>query len=262
MSGYTGGWKARAGRLYVDHPAPLGRPELAALHATADHLEPGARPPYASPRLQPAPPSLEDPGTAYDQVRPTQAPGVLLDLEHVTHQGDAGAGGGQTLPAAIAAANRARSLDQGAARRQVYELPAQRGDGETYATDRLTVAPISAGSRMQTVRGTNSLPENNPGGFRVGARVQRWMNRRIWLRQRRHDLRPLAPHVAAAAVDSPPLENGNRNTSPYGWTTRSRKRHAYSPMQRRNPRDWSETEATDGITDPAPEQPQYQVWGL
>ncbi|TDC20619.1 hypothetical protein E1265_21350 [Streptomyces sp. 8K308] len=262
--GISGGWKSR--RLFVDYPTPLGRPEQAALHESPDHLEPGSRPPYAAPRLQPAPPTVEDPGTAYDPVWPSQAPGLVLDHERITHDGDGGAGGGQSLYAAQAAGNAARSRDLGAAARQLHEEPVERARDETYATERLTVAPVSAGSRVATLRGRNSLPENNPDGFRPGIRVQRWVNRRIWLRHRRHDLRPLAPLVAAAAVDSPALEEGNRYTSPFGWMQRARKRHVISPMQRRNPRDWDEAVTTDGVTDSGDiataVDPAYQVWGL
>lgn len=263
MAGFSGGWRNR--RLYVDQPRALGRPELAQLHANPDHLEPGSRPPYASPRLQPGPPTLEDPGTAYDPVGPAQAPGVVLDHESVSHEGDGGAGGGQTLYRAQAAANRARSVDRGAARRQVWEEPLARSHDETHTTERLTVDPISGGSRVAAMRGRNSLPENNPEGFRYGIRVQRWANRRIWLRQRRHDLRPLVPFVAAAAVDSPPMTDGNRYTSPYGWTIRSKKRVFSMPMQRRNPRDYDEEVISDGVTEDTPasySHPEFQSWGL
>lgn len=262
MPQFTGAWKNR--RMYVDHPAPLGRPDYSELHMSPDHLEPGARPPYAMPRTQPAPPSVEDPGTAYDQVHPGQAPGLILDHEPVTHEGDGGAGGGQTIPEAQVQGNLARSVDQGAAERQVHEEPGLRAADETYLTSRLEVAPTSAGSRAATLRGRNSLPENNPAGYRVGWRVQRTVNRRMWLRHRRHDLRPLAPQLAAAAVDSPPMEEGkgNRYTSPFGWAARSRKRRWYRPEMRREPRAWDEDLTTDGLSDVSAEHPSYQVWGL
>lgn len=260
----TGTWRNQ--RLWVDQPTALGRPEYSEMHATTDWTEPGSRPPYAVGRMDSVPAAVDDPGTAYDPVGPSQAPGVVLDLEPLSHDGDGGSGGMQSVYAAQAKANAARSVSRGADRRQLYKAKTLWDRGETHTTDALTVDPISAGSVTATLRGRNSLPENNPEGFRYGTRVQRWTDRKVWNRHRHHDLRPVRDFLAASAVQSPELEKTNRNTSPFSWNARQRSRKESAPVQRRVPRPWDEAAETDGVTEydgPAvPAESEYQSWGL
>ncbi len=257
----TGLWRTQ--RLWVDRPEPLGRPEYSEQHMDPDTDQPGSRPKDVAPRLAATPASVDDPGTAYDPVYPSQAPGLVLDHTPVTHEGDGGAGGLQSLYRAQAQGNAARSIDTGADMRQLYVPPAARGHDERRQTSALVVDSISAGSRAAVFRGANSLPENNPDGFRPGVRIQRFVDRRVWNRHRRHDLRPLLEMTAAAAVESPPLEGGgNRLTSPFSWSVKARRRNASAPMMRREPRAWDESAETDGMEPAAPSGGEFQSWGL
>lgn len=266
---YSGAWRtARTSRAdgtrYTDPPPKLGAPELSALHMEPTPEEPGARPPWAVVHQEDVPAWLTDPGDAYDPIHPAEARGLVLDHEPEGHEGYSGAGAGQSLREAQAAGNAARSIDRGADARQLYRAPRMRASDEVRTTSAEVLEPISSGSALGTVRGRNSLPENNPEGFRTGVRIRRWTERKIPRENlRHHNPHPLRLNTAAAANVSPaPTGDAyNRNTSPFSSNIYSRTRVMQSPVARRSPRAWDEDVVTDG-TETAAVPESYVVWGL
>jgi hypothetical protein len=268
MAGYTGAWRsARTSRVdgsrYVDPPTVLGRPELSELHMEGAPDEDGSRPPWVAVHQGDVPDFLTDPGDTYDPVGSAEAPGLVLDVEsHEDHDTGTSTAGGQSREQARKAGNAARSLDRGAIRRQVYEPVRQRDATDTRSTEAYVLDPISAGSRVATVRGKNSLPENNPDGFRVGVRIRRFTNRKIpGGGLRRHNAHPLRVNVAAPVNVSPPPAPGDatRNGSPFSSNIMSKTRTQQAPVARRSPRAWDDDVVTDGAPDPTP---SFVVWGL
>lgn len=263
---FSGAWRNQRttrvdGSSYTDPIPPLGRPEQSALHQ-----EPGAPPREPPAHLGDVPGYLADDGTGYDPVTTAQAPGIVYDVEPTEdHQDGTGAGGGQSMEAARRQGHLARTQDRGATARQISEPKRARAHDEVRTTNMLVVEPISAGSRVAVLRGRNSLPENNPDGFRVGQRVQRWQERKIPMSKlRRHDLRPLHVMTAAAPNDSPAPVGIDQPTagislSPFSSNVYSRTRLSQSPLARRVPRPWDEDVVNDGS--PA-EDPPFNVWGL
>lgn len=261
---YSGAWRsARTQRLdgskYTDPPSKLGVPEQAALHMESGPDVGGSRPPWASVPAVGVPDFLTDPGAEYE---PSRAVGLVLDVEPTDNHQDGHVGSGhQTREQARAQGHRARTDDRGAAARQTFRQVRERASDETRTTEMYVVAPISAGSRVAALRGDNSLPENNPDGYRVGQRVRRYQDRKIpGGGLRRHSVHPLRVNTAAAPHVSPePGANGNRYASPFSLNISSRTRTMQAPMTRRVPRTWDENVITDGSGEGTP---TYQVWGL
>lgn len=270
----SGGWKAKAvnpeNRRYVDRPPVLGRPEYSALHESDGMPEEGSRAPWrAVSSAPPAPNWVIDAGDGYDLEAPARTPGLILDTTPVSHEngpegriGESATGAGQSGKASRREGNRARSQDFGAAARMLHNPVKTRGVTETRETVALELTPISSGSAMGVLRGDNSLPENNPDGFRNGRRIQRWQNRKIpQSGLRRHNLHPLRIVTAQSPNSSParPPDEANRLTSPFGLNMSSRRRTAQSPVARRVPRPWDDDAVTDGS---AQEEVSFSVWGL
>lgn len=262
---FTGAWRRTQtrtdGSTLTVEAAALGHPELAELHMHPEPDDEGSRPPWAAVPQPPPPSYLLDSERSYDLDR-ARTPGVVLDHEPEGHDVGTTTGGGQSRQAAIAAGNAARSVDRGSDRRETFRERRLRGHDESRTTQLLEVEPTSAGSRTFALRGDNSLPENNPDGFRVGGRVQRWTERRIpGTSRREHNPYPYRPRTAAAPNISPPPgpEDANRYASPFFLNQLSRRRNMASPMARRTPRAWDDDVVTDGA---AEETPTYVVWGL
>lgn len=242
--GYTGLWRRTAG--HTDPAVPLGHPEYGTLHMKPgrdDRI--GARPPYAASKRVQTPPGLTDSGQSYDAVLPAQAPPGLVDQEPDTDHDPFESGGSQTSEqAARDTGNRLRSVDRNSGRSRLLR-PLETDEG-TRETDRLQVDPSGDRGELRALRGKNSLAENNPDGFRVGQRVQRWYTRRIPMHYRRHELRVVRTKLAEGARQSPAMEQGNRYTSPFANIVSGKKRTGMSPIQRRTPRPWDEAAVTDG----------------
>lgn len=242
--GYTGLWKATTGR--TDPAVPLGHPEYGALHnkpGRDDRI--GSRPPYATGKRVVIPPAITDAGTSYDAVLPAQAPPGLLDQEPTTDHDTWEGGGSQTsYQAARDVGNRVRSVDRNSGRSRL--LRPLEFDGGTRETDRLQVDPSGDAGRLRALRGKNSLAENNPEGFRIGQRVQRWYMRKIPMHYRTHELRVVRNKLADSARQSPAMPAGNRYTSPFDNIASGKKRTGMSPIQRRTPRAWDEAAVADG----------------
>jgi hypothetical protein len=264
---YTGAWRRdRATRSdgsgLTVAAGPLGHPELAELHMNPVPDTEGSRPPWAAVDGEEVPAYLTDLGRSYD-LDGARAPGLVLTTEP-TDDHDAGVSlaGGQSYAAARAQGHAARSVDRGAAVRETYRARRIRASDEVRTTAAIEVEPISGGSRVFALRGDNSLPENNPDGFRNGLRVQRWTERRIpGTSRREHNAYPARTRTARGPNVSPAAAPGeaNRYASPYGLNQLSRTRVMASPMARRTPRAWDEDVVTDGAPDPSP---SYVVWGL
>jgi len=262
---FTGAWRRTQtrtdGSTLTVEAAALGHPELAELHMEGAPDVEGSRPPWAAVQGEPVPSFVLDPEVSYDLDRARQ-PGIVLDREPEGHEGGVSITGGQSYYDAIAQGNRARSVDRGGPTRESYRERRMRAVDEERTTQLLEVEPISAGSRVFALRGDNSLPENNPDGFRVGGRVQRWTERRIpGTYRREHNPYPFTQRTAAAPNVSPPPgpDEANRYASPFYLNQLSRRRNMAAPMARRMPRAWDEDVVTDGAPEP---DPSYVVWGL
>lgn len=260
---YSGAWKGnqRDGGVYTDRPAKLGAPELSAEHMGPVSDVGGSRPPWAVVHEGEVPTWLTDGEASY--ASPVGAHGLVLDVEPTDdHQGGTVGTGSQTAAQARAQGHAARTQDRGAIGRQLYRAPRYRAQDETRTTEMYVLEPSSSGSRKAVFRGDNSLPENNPDGFRVGQRVRRWQDRKIpGGGLRRHNAHPLHLHVAAAPNVSPEPApgQGNRYASPFGLNISSRTRVLQMPVARRVPRPWDDNVITDGSDDPTP---SFVTWGL
>lgn len=242
---YTGLWKATATR--TEPAEPLGHPEYAAQHMRPGRDDViGSRPPYGvPPHALLTPPGLTDDGQAYDAVLPAQSPPGSIDQEP-TEDHDTGDGGGsqRSQDAAQATGNRLRSVDRNSGRSRLRRRLEM--DGGERSTVRLQVQPSGDEGKVRALRGDNSLAENNPDGYRIGYRVQRWYTRPIPMHYRRHELRVVRTQLAATARQSPPMANGNRYVSPFATVVSARKRTQQGPVQRRTPRPWDELSVVDG----------------
>lgn len=262
---FTGAWRdARTTRVdgssYTDPPAKFGAPELSAEHMDITADVNGSRPPWAVVHEGEVPAWLTD-GEATYASPPGR--GLVLDVENDTdHRLGTVGSGHQSAAQARAQGHAARTVDRGAQDRQLYRAPRYRANDEVRTTEMYVLEPTSSGSRKAALRGDNSLPENNPDGFRVGQRVRRWQDRKIpGGGLRRHNAHPLHLHVAAAPHVSPEPANGtgNRYASPFSLNISSRTRVLQMPVARRSPRPWDDDVVTDATGGPAPE---YVVWGL
>lgn len=239
---YAGRWRDRG--TYVDQATGPGgaSPDL---HMTYDD-DPlaGSRPPAVPARADIAPPGITDDMTGYDVDAPAAARGLLLDMSPEDH-GFMGS----------------HSDDRGAPNRQLFRRPMTHQHDETRETAiRYEITPVSSGSAVGVLRGTNSLPVNNPEGFRFGWYQQNITNRRLWTKFRRHTLPGLRVALATTpGYESPQPGDGSRYTSPFNLLVSSRRRTAKDPTQRRVPRPWDEDLITDGTVAPAP---AFESWGL
>jgi hypothetical protein len=133
-------------------------------------------------------------------------------------------------------------------------LPGSRQDG-----------PLT-GFALRAVRGRNSLPVNNPGNpdisfsgnyVRQGWDLYRFTERRMPLRNFRHDKRPIDANLAATAVSKP--GRPGPYSSPFPSSPRLNV-GAYRPAQRREPGQWDADSVVDYAEDENPEIPLS--WGL
>jgi hypothetical protein len=134
----------------------------------------------------------------------------------------------------------------------LYAPPIGRAADEMYRTDRWEQGEIQTGSTVSALRGTNSLPVNNPDGFRIGWSVKRFMHREMPHEEFKHTERILHPVTAAAAVSSPAMSaaQSNRYTSPFAWLSSYTTRNLQRPILRRQPPEsWNVDQTDDGMAD-------------
>jgi len=248
---FSGAWRTQA--RAIDTALKPG--QISPTDHQVDDGAAGSRPPAVKARVDYAP-SIVD----VNPERPLRTRGDVKDVTPLSHDfGTVGGGYRDSVPSrARREANAARQRDLGSVRRVVERPVTARAADEVRSTTHLEVLPISQGSRLSSLRGANSLPENNPEPPRNGVRVMRFLERRMTRRQLIHDERPIRVHTAASPHESPPLTGTGRYGSPYGLTANARVLTQQSPMQRRSPGPWDADLATDGITDSA----SYLTWGL
>lgn len=263
---YSGAW--RSATTYSDRALPPG-PGVDPSHMRPDAPDPGQV--WAGhPRTDHAPQYLtQESDDAYSMALDTL--GLVLDGEPITHD----AGDPQTYhPAPIPGAESrppdvaAHALDRGAQLRQSYEEPQMRGSQEEPRTERWQNAPVQRGSTVASLRGANSLPDNNPEGFPTGTGdnghlIKRFYHRIFPHERFVHNERPLRPNTAARATDSPAMtrEQSNRYTSPFAWRSFYGTRARQVPMLRRNPPDSQTVDATSDGSDSLSDVPADWVIG-
>lgn len=93
-------------------------------------------------------------------------------------------------------------------------------------------------------RGLNSLPENNPEGFRRGWVEQTFVDRKFQIGERTHDRRWVTPNTAYAETNQPAVP-GPYGT-PFDTLSRGITNISQKPMMRRQPPSISESVMTDG----------------
>jgi hypothetical protein len=183
-------------------------------------------------------------------------PGVILSVEPETH--DAG-DPDVRHPAPIAGAESrppdvtAHALDRGATLLQTYQDPAMRAHDERPVTERWEDTPDLTPSVTASLRGTNSLKENNPEGYRFGWLVKRYYHREMPHEYFKHTERALHSAGAAKAVNSPAMSaaQSNRYTSPFAWRSFYGTKNWQSPLMRRNPPEAWDDQTQDGTESPS-----------
>ena len=256
--GYKGAW-SRTVRV-PDKSLPLGRPELSADHS-ADFEADGAKPPTPDVLEEYGPQSLYDSTSGFNSTS-SENTGGPLDVSPTGHDVQTVRPSRGDQYGAIASSTQVHSQNSGSVEQQDFQLPTEIQAVETRETLMYTMDPVQDGSSVAVLRGLNSLPENNPDGFRVGQRVQRWVNRKIPReRQWANASHFQKLHLAALAKSSPPFEVGNQYTSPYDTQANAKVRQAYTPVMRREPRPWDDNDVQDGSTDFDPAT-EYDSWGL
>lgn len=212
--------------------------------------------PAGYPRVDYAPTFLTEPQDAAWAYAQDQ-PGLILDYEPRAHDVDdpdvyqVAPQPGVPEPPPDA---RAHLIDRGAGARQYYAPAIGRAQDEQYRTDRWEQGEIQTGSVDASLRGANSLPINNPEGFRIGWSVKRFMHREMPHEQMEHTERIMHPLTAASAVDSPAMTaaQSNRYTSPFAWRSFSGARNLQFPLLRRQPPESYDVDQTnDGINQPS-----------
>lgn len=212
--------------------------------------------PAGYPRVDYAPTFLTEPQEA-SWAYAVDQPGLILDYEPRAHdvadpdvyQSAPGLASPELSPEASA-----HLIDRGAVSRQYYAPAIGRANDEQYRTDRWEQGEVSTGSVDATLRGANSLPINNPDGFRIGWSVKRFMHREMPHEQMEHTERVMHPLMAAKAVESPAMTaaQSNRYTSPFPWRSFYGARAQQFPLLRRQPPEAYDVDQTnDGINQPS-----------
>jgi hypothetical protein len=197
------------------------------------------------------PPTTLTEGTDETYRSALDTTGLLLDTEPVTHDaGDAEpyhsdpAYGGVAAPST----GRAHWLARGRNIVGQHEEPMMRASDEEPRTERWEQGEINHGSTLAALRGDNSLPENNPDGFRLGWSIKRFYHRRLeqdaWI----HTERILRPAGAARAAASPAMQpsESNRYTSPFAWRSFYGTKAQQFPLLRRLPPEPQALQESDG----------------
>lgn len=254
---YSGAW--RNSTSYSDRALPPA-PGVDLSHAFPDMRDPG-QVPAGYPRVDYAPTFLTQPtDDAYAWA--LDEPGLILDFEPRAHDVDdpdvlqsyADYAVPEPSPEATA-----HMIDRGLPARMLYAPPIGRANDESWETKRWEQAPINAGSVTSSLRGTNSLPVNNPDGFptgpgQYGFSVKRFMNREMFHNFWPHTERVLHPAGAARAAASPAMTaaQSNRYTSPFAWKSFYGTRAQQFPLLRRQPPDsWDVDQTNDGVNQPS-----------
>jgi hypothetical protein len=212
--------------------------------------------PAGYPRVDYPPTFLTEPQDA-SYAHAQDQPGMVLDFEPRGHDvGDPDVY--QSVPEfgvpEPPPVSTAHLIDRGLPARMLFAPPIGRATDEDWRTDRWEQGEIQTGSVTSSLRGVNSLPVNNPDGFRLGWSVKRFMHREIWHNFWPHTERALHPMVAARAVNSPAMTaaQSNRYTSPFAWRSFYGTKAQQFPLLRRQPPDsWDVDQTNDGLSQPS-----------
>lgn len=247
---YSGAWRQQTS--YSDFalaPAPGVDPS----HLRPDLPDPG-QVPAGYPRVDYPPTFITQPqDDAYAHELDT--PGLILDYEPRAHDvGDPDAYQVAPMPGVPEPppSSLAHLVDRGLPARMLYAPPSTRAVDERWKTERWEQGEVQTGSTTSALRGTNSLPVNNPEGFRIGWSVKRFMHRDMPHEEFTHTERILHPAGAASAVDSPAMTaaQSNRYTSPFPWRSFYGTRNLQRAIMRRQPPEaWNVDQLDDGMAD-------------
>lgn len=248
--GYSGAW--RDATRYVDRALPPG-PGVDPSHMRPDAPDPG-QVVAGYPRVDHPPLYLTTtPDESYAFELDT--PGVILSTEPETHDaGDPDVHHSSPVQGAewtsVPANMQAHMIDRGAQLLQTYQDPAMRRSDERPLTERWENKAVNGGSTTAALRGTNSLSQNNPDGYRDGWSVKRYYHRWMPHEYFKHTERALYPAGAARAAASPAMTpaESNRYTSPFAWLSFSGQKMQQIPTMRRNPPEAWDDQTSDGTS--------------
>lgn len=232
---YSGAWKASV--MY--DPAERVRHTADPAHSQTNTPDPNAAI-YSAPPLQDVGVSGEFPGM--DWV--VQTPGMTGDQTPQTHTTPGTQPSYPTELEMQTASAAVHSQDFGAARARTYARPIIEQAGTTYSNPRFESLPAQVVDPIAGRRGLNSLPENNPEGFRQGYVDQYWVDRKFYVGERVHEQRPITPNLAYVPGNTPP--KGGAYNSPFDSAARAVRDVMTRPMVRREPTTISDQVATDG----------------
>lgn len=239
MTTYTGAWRRTA----------TTQPRV--------RLVPGPDPQHASPDANPngvdwiqsaIAPSLPD-DMIGDQYLIPPSPLLLVDADVDTHEGTGN-----------------HAADLGSSDVRLYQPVASRDGGYHVAiiedTPGMGDSPDTPRQRFEQGVGISQDPY-----ARLGRRIARWRDRYVDMHRWGPEMRPALVKNAYAAVQSPPVSDGNQYTSPtplvaqfgdYGVGTPDQ---LIWPVERRSPRPWDESATTDG-SELSEAAYGLGVWGL
>lgn len=227
---YTGAWKARAQNAYYDPASP--RVE------TADNVHRVNTNPDQSAVEFTAPPQ-QDPGIVPGGQYPgmewvINTGGAVLDQTPDSH-----------VPPQYGSTN-VHGVDYGGtavtAKGDPYQTyPGQRDESMMIES----LGPIEI-NPVALQRGLNSLPQNNPDGFRRGFWDWWRTNRPSRMIDRNVASRPLFPNTADVVTDTPVPDRWSNSTSPFNSLQRNFPNIWVKPQQRREPTGISDGLAGDG----------------
>lgn len=247
--GISGTWKNRHTAGYVDLPPAL--PHVDPAHGQHTMADPtvGAWGAPSVDAVDPAPAPY-----VWEQVDwvATDVGGLVLDVtpqDHAEGMPAVAYRDGFTVGAVnpgdvdqLAASAAAHGRDYGSDRASTYGAPPLQAHDERYESVRFDgVGPVSINPQVFT-RGLNGLAENNPDGFRLGHIEQHWVDRKLHVGERVHDMRLLTPNTPYMETDAPVPDNPGAYNSPFSSLARMVTSVNQKPMMRR------ETPAVDPAT--------------
>jgi hypothetical protein len=124
--------------------------------------------------------------------------------------------------------------DHGAATAGVFYEEATRFSDERRSAPRFEGGTAVPTSVVALQRGRNGLPENNPGGFRLGWIEQWWENRKFPIGERVHDHRIIFPDLPQEDQGAPAVPAGAYPTS-FASLARNITNVMQTPTARREP---------------------------
>ncbi len=176
-------------------------------------------------------------------------PGIVLDATPSDHNIGSGT---RALPDDVSSQTVAyaqSSVDYGADHKHTFNPPPFQDHTTRYLSARFEGVGSYGPSDEALKRGLNSLPENNPEGFRRGWVEQQFVDRKMYDPERVHDRRLVQPNVATVGTNQPVPADAGPYNSPFASLARILTSVNQRPMVRREPPPISESVVTDGTED-------------